>query len=369
MIDLERIPWSDKSDSVRRQHISQFVAFTPGLTGAMSTIRDLWDTWRESPEGDISFIKGETRAGKTTSVDEFIVDKHLELTKRYQSRPDFEVQPLGEDPAFWAIEIKTPTGFLRPFVKVQVSKKPRYKSLFADVLTTMGVERIPERLTEDQRLKLMTTQLREQRTRVMAFDDCQHISEFKDPDGTYDAADVFKIVAKNGRAGVLCVGLPHMMELVDANAQVREHIREPYTLGPFKLDLTAGSELREFMTALNNHLPFDQPSSLDQDDVILRTALMTDGFAGRISKFVHQVTGYAISIGAPCIDISVLASFLCVKKGIKDDANIFLMERDTIQTYPVIAAKARKERIIQAENRRMQAAVQRRKKVEFGVRS
>ncbi|WLA69176.1 hypothetical protein [Bradyrhizobium diazoefficiens] len=63
-------PWSGQPASVRRQHISQYVAFTPGLTGAMSLIADLWDSWRESPEGEISFIQGETRAGKTTALDE-----------------------------------------------------------------------------------------------------------------------------------------------------------------------------------------------------------------------------------------------------------------------------------------------------------
>jgi hypothetical protein len=363
------IPWSKKSGSVRRQHISQFVAFTPGLSGAISLIGDLWDSWREAPEGEISWIQGETRAGKTTALDEFIIDKHMEFSERYAGREGFEVKPLGPDPALWAIEIKTPDGWLRPVVKVQVPKKPRYKSLFADVLSVMGMKKVPESMNTQQRLDLLTKQLREQETRIMGFDECHHISEFKDPEGAYDAGDVFKIVAKCGRAGVVCCGLPHMMELVDANGQVRECERGRYTVRPFPLDLTPGSDLKLFMAALNQRLPFDEPSCLDQDDVVLRIALLRECFTGRIAKFVHQVTAYAISIGAPCIDVPILTSFLRDRKEIKDEANIFLMNREATESYSATMEKARRERVVQAEKRRARQAAQSRNKTAFGTRS
>lgn len=368
MSTQQELPWAATSGSVRRQHIGQYVAFTPALAGATSLIGDLWDSWREAPEGEISFIQGETRAGKTTALDEFIIDKHSRIVEIYKDREGFEVQPLGDDPAFWSIEIKTPNGWLRPIVKVQVPKKPRYRALFEGVLSTMGVKKVPQRMNIEDRLNLLTTQLREQQTRVFAFDECHHISEYKDPDGTYDAGDVFKIVAKCGRAGVLCCGLPHMMELVDANRQVQECERARYTVGPFPLDPSPGSDLKAFMTAMNLRLPFDVPSCLADDDVVLRIALLRDGFTGRIAKFVHQVTAYAISIGASHIDVPTLTSFLRVKKGISDDANIFLMNRDAAANYPAIVERARRERIVQAENRRAKQAAQKRVKTAFGAR-
>jgi hypothetical protein len=362
------LPWETKSGSVRRQHIGQFIAFTPCLTGAISLIDDLWDSWREAPEGEISFIQGETRAGKTTALDEFIIDKHAKIAAAYEGREGFEVHPLGDNPAFWAIEIKTPNGWLRPIVKVQVPKKPRYKAVFAEVLSTMGIKKVPARMNTQDLLNLLTTQLREQQTRIMAFDECHHISEYKDPDGTYDAGDIFKIVAKCGRTGVICCGLPHMMELVDANRQVHECERGRYTISPFALDLAPGSDLKAFMSALNLRLPFDEPSCLDEDDVVLRIALLRGGFTGRIAKFVHQVTAYAILIGASCVDVPTLASFLRVKKGVADDANIFLMNRDAAANYPAIVEKARRERIIQAENRRAKHAASKRVRTAFGAR-
>jgi Bacterial TniB protein len=366
--DLDQA-WSGKLASDRREHISNYVAFTPGLNRAKSLIGDLWDTWRESPEGEISFIQGETRAGKTTALDEFIIDKHDQIVETYKHREGFEVMPLGEDPAFWAIEMKTPNGWVRPIVKVQVPKKPRYKALFALVLSTMGFEnKISERMKTEERLTLLTTQLRQQETRIIAFDECHHISEFKDPEGTYDAGDVFKIVAKTGRAGVICCGLPHMMELADANRQVQECERDRYTVPPFALDLSPGSDLKAFMASLNQRLPFDQPSCLDQDDVVLRIALLRDCFTGRIAKFVHQSTAYAISIGAPCLDVPTLTSFLSIKKGVPDDANIFRMSRDEAANYPAVVEKARRERMVQAENRRAKQAAQRRVKTAFGAR-
>jgi len=368
MTDQQTTSWIGVPAAQRRAHISQYVAFTPGLKAAVAVVDDLYDTWREAPEGEISFIQGETRAGKTTALDEFILDKHEWFSKYYKCRKDFTVQPLGEDPAFWAIEIDTPNGYLRPIVKVQVSKKPKYRSLFADVLATMGCRHIPDSMTGDARLKLMTTQMREQQTRCIAFDEVHHISEYKDPEGTYDAGDVFKIVAKNARVGVLCVGLPHMMELVDANVQVRELVRATYTFEPFRLDLDPSSDLKKFMTALNEQMPFDQPSYLDQDDIVLRIALMNDMFTGRIAKFVHRVVGYAIDVGAPCVDLQTLADYVRIKLEIKDQTNIFLVARDVIEAYPALMAKERKERMLVAEKRRIKAAQHHRTKPAFGVR-
>jgi hypothetical protein len=368
MTDQQTTSWNGVPATERRAHISQYVAFTPGLKATVAVVGDLYNTWREAPEGEISLIQGETRAGKTTALDEFILDKHEWFSKHYEGRKDFIVQPLGEDPAFWAIEIKTPKGFLRPIVKVQVSKKPKYKSLFADVLATMGCKTVPDSMTSDERLKLMTTQMREQQTRCIAFDEVHHISEYKDPEGTYDAGDVFKILAKTACAGVLCVGLPHMMELVDANEQVRELVRAKHTVGPFPLDLDPSSDLKQFMTVMNQQMPFDQPSHLDQDDIVLRIALMNDMFTGRIAKFVHRVAGYGIAVGAPCIDLQTLVAYVRLKLEIKDDANIFLIARDAIGEYPALMKKERKERMLVAETRRTKAAQQRRTKPEFGAR-
>jgi hypothetical protein len=203
----------------------------------------------------------------------------------------------------------------------------------------------------------------------MAFDESHHISEFKDPEGMYNAGDVFKIVAKQERTGVICCGLPHMMEIVDANQQVQETKRSQHTVEPLPLDLSPGSDLKSFMTALNGQLPFDTPSCLDEDDVVLRIALLCACFTGRIAKFFHQVTAYAISIGAHCIDVTVLTTFLRERKEVDDQANIFLMSREAADAYPEIVEKARRDRIVQAENRRSNQAAQKRVKVAFGARN
>lgn len=370
MIDQQMSNWSGVPASERRQHISQYVAFTPSLKVTLGIVGDLYDTWREAPEGEISFIKGETRAGKTTAIDEFILDKHEAFSKQFEGRDGCHVHPLGPDSALWAIEIETKeNGFIRPIVKIQVSKKPRFKSLFADVLATMGFKKkITDGMTSDERLNLMTTQMREQQTRCIVFDEVHHISEYKDPEGMYDAGDVFKIVAKVGRTGVLCAGLPHMMEIVDANPQVRELIRGNHTVEPFKLDLDPLSDLKQFMAAVNKEMPFDQPSCLDEDDILLRIALMNDMFTGRIAKFVHRVVAYGITVGAPCIDLQTLVDYVRFKMEIKDDANIFLVARDVVSGYPALMEKERKERLLMAEKLRAKAAQQARTKAEFGKR-
>lgn len=359
--------WTEMSESERRQHVNGYVAFTPGLKATMGIIQDLYASWREAPEGDISFVMGETRAGKTTSIDEFIIDKHVAFSTLHHGDKEFEVQPLGDDPALWSVAIRCASkGFLRPIVKVQVSKKPRFKSLFADVLTTMGIPKPSDSVTEAQRLNIMITQFREQQTRIMVFDDCHHISEYRDPEGTYDAGDVFKIIAKCCRTGVLCIGLPHMMELVDVNAQVRECERTRHTVGPFKLDLAKSSDLMQFMAEMNKRLPFDHSSCLCDPDIVLRIFLVNEGFTGRIARFVQQVNAYGLSLGVPCIDLETLQSFMRDRRGVEDKANIFLVSREALDTYPTLVDKARKDRIHDAEKRRAKQVQQDRKTREFG---
>jgi len=367
-VDQQTPFWSAKPASARREHISQYVAFTAGLKATVAVIEDLYDTWHEAPEGDIQSIEGETRAGKTTSVDEWMINKHAEVVLQYAGRDDVQVLPLGDDSSHWAITIKTPTGFLRPVVKIQVDKKPRYKSLFADVLATMGFPGIPDKMTSDQRLKLLATQIRDQKTRVIIFDEVHHISEYKNPDGAYDAGDVFKTLAKTARCQVLLVGLPHMMEIADANSQVRELMKPKHTVEPFKLDLEPTSDLKQFLISLNQELPFDQPSCLDDDEVILRIGVLNENFVGRIAKFVHQVVHFAIAKDLPCVNVEALTSFLRDKRQVADESNVFLLNREGVGEYPAFVEQHRRERLLAAENRRAKAAQQRRTKTAFGAR-
>jgi hypothetical protein len=54
---------------------------------------------------------------------------------------------------------------------------------------------------------------------MIVFDEVQHISEHRGTGGAYKAADVFKVLMNAARAA-RCAGLPHAMEIMDANPQV-----------------------------------------------------------------------------------------------------------------------------------------------------
>jgi hypothetical protein len=157
-----------------------------------------------------------------------------------------------------------------------------------------------------------------------------------------------------------------MMEIVDANPQVRELMRAEYTVDPFKLDLNPTSDLKRFMSALNQELPFDQPSCLEDDEVVLRIAMMNEAYTGRIAKFVHQVTAFGIKVGVPYIDWETLVTFVRHEKNVKDEANIFLIARDAVNAYPAFMKQERKERVLASVKRRAKTAQQRRAKTEFG---
>jgi hypothetical protein len=92
-------------------------------------------------------------------------------------------------------------------VKVFVDKNPTYKGLLADILRAMGIKKIPRTWSGDQRLDLLIDQIIEQKTKVIAFDETQHISEYRSREGNYTAADVIKSLVKAGGVQIICCRL------------------------------------------------------------------------------------------------------------------------------------------------------------------
>jgi hypothetical protein len=332
-------------------HINFFVAFTKALLAAIRAIRAIFENCGVALEGEVLLLIAATRAGKTTAMDEFMIDLHARLCEERSGTDDI-VEDLGRITATMSIKIKTATGYERPFVKVFVDKNPTYKGLLADVLRAMGVKKVPRSMSGHERLDLLIHQIIEQKTKVIAFDETQHISEFRSREGNYTAADVIKSLVKAGGVQIICCGLPHATEIADANQQVEELISTIHTVKPLPLDLEPDSELRTFLGALNAELPFDHPSDLADPPLALKIGLFCDGYQGRIAKLIHRAVDYAITEKLPCLDMNVFASLLRVRFEVPDDANIFLMAEDGLTGYQRFVEEKKKERVLAAEHRR-----------------
>jgi hypothetical protein len=364
---MKTMRWAQKTREERLSHIGQFIAITPTLRDAIAAVRSIYGAWRTKPEGTCLFLVGEPRIGKTTAIDEFIFELHEHCCAEYDGREGYVVTGLEAFTASMAITVETPTGYERPLVKVLVGSRPTFNDLLADVLLCLGIV-VPKAATFGERLQILKTQLIGQKVRMIVFDEVQHISEHRGTEGAYKAADVFKVLMKAPRVQLVCAGLPHAVEIIDANPQVARLTQRICHMHPFKLDLEPNSELMIFMQTLNAQLPFDKPSMMADADLALRVALYSDCIAGRIALLTHTAVDHAIETHRDCMNVDVLAKVVRERYCIRDEENVFLMSRDALGSYPQLVRGRRQERIRAAENRQSLHARHKRKRKAFGAR-
>jgi hypothetical protein len=359
--------WAQKSARERLNHIGQFIAITPTLQSAIAALRSTYDAWHTRPEGTCLFLVGEPRVGKTTAIDELTGELHAGFLAEYRTKDGYDVKELDPVTASMAVSIETPTGFERPIIKVLVGSRPTYNELLADVLLCLGIP-VPKRATFGERLHLLRTQLIGQKVRMVVFDEVQHISEHRGAEGAYKAADVFKVLLKATCVQIVCAGLPHALEIVDASNQIAGLTHRVHHIRPFDLDLNHNSELMTFLRTINEELPFDRVSKMAEPDVALRIALFSDLLAGRIALLTHAAVAYAIEANHPRIDMEVLATTLRQRYSIPDRENIFSMCHGDLEGYPELVRQRRQDRICSAENRQSTTARHKHRRKSFGAR-
>jgi AAA domain len=359
--------WAQRGSQERLNHIGQYIAMTPTLQSAIGAVRSHYEAWRTQPEGSCLFLIGESRVGKTAALDEFVEELHKQLSFAYAVKKGYEVKDLDPLTASTAITIVTPTGLERPIIKVLVGSRPTFNEPLAHVLLYLGVP-VASRVTFGERLQLLTTQLTGQKVHMVVFDEVQHISEHRSAEGAYRAADVFKVLMKATRVQIVCAGLPHTLEIMDANPQIAGLTHQIHHVRPFAFDLDHASELMRFMQAINQELPFDEISTMAEPDVALRVGLYTDFCAGRIALLTHAAVGYAIERNRRCIDIKVLAETLRERFCVPDTENVFKMCSDALKGYSDLIRQRRQERLSAAEHRQTKSARHKRHRSSFGAR-
>lgn len=353
--------WSDASVSQRLSHIGKFVAVTPSLQSSISYIQTLMASHLTAPEGEIAFLLGETRAGKTTAINEVIAETAEETGGRIVSQL---LDDQRDSEAMVSVLVKTPNGWERPIVKIFVPKAPTFNALLNDVLLAFDIK-LPRSATFAERQLALGRQLKGQATRIVIFDDTQHICEQGKTSAAYEGADVFKVLAKTSQAQVLCVGLEHTIEIKDANPQAKWLGGEVHVVKPHDITAERSSSLATYCATLNKELPFDTPSALGEPDVFLPLGTYCDGYEGRIATIVRLAARYAIERNLPCLNRLVFENYLRDKLQVADRENPFRMTAEELETLPALVAAARKDRIVSAEKRRSQG---KRKRIAFGAR-
>jgi hypothetical protein len=345
---MPRLDWGSHELSDRLSQVGRFIAATSSLAQSMQFIRSHMAGFKTGAEGDIAFLLGATRAGKTTAVNEMIDEVAS------QTGGKIVAQTYGDErdtEAIVSVLIPTPDGFERPIVKIYVPKGPTFHNLLWDVLVALNI-RLPRTARFSERQLALGRQLRGQKTRLIIFDDAHHFCERGGRYSAYDAADVCKVLAKTARVQVLCVGLEHTQDIKIANPQVEWSGGEVHIVRALEITADRSSQLAVLCNTLNHELPFNCKSSLDQPEVYVPLGVYCEGYEGRIATLVRLAVKFGIQSGSASLTKDVLARYLRDRQSVPDAENVFLMSDRDLPNMPNVLALARRHWIADAEKRR-----------------
>ncbi|WP_187144481.1 TniB family NTP-binding protein [Microvirga massiliensis] len=344
--------WASRSAEERRRHLGEFLAVTPTMEEAMGVLRRCYRAWHEGPQASCSFVVGETGVGKTTAADEFLEEVRGEYLGTLKDDHNLLLADAAEYPHTMSVTFERPGhGLVRPVLKVFVDKKATFKQLFAATLTAIGV-RIPRGASLAEMTSIARHQIREQGIRLIIFDECQHITESNLTRDPYEAADVFKVLMKEARVQVACVGLPHATDFLLENAQLETLKDEEFRMMPFALDLDERGEYRMFLKAYSDDLPFDEPSHLDESATALRLHMASEGYVAAITKYVSLAAKEAIDRGKEAVTVPLLAEVYRRKTGTPDGENPFLIPLPDPDGFRARRQGRRQEKLAEARKNR-----------------
>ncbi|HDZ72491.1 MAG TPA: hypothetical protein ENH55_06865 [Aurantimonas coralicida] len=361
--------WNDAPRQDRIAHIGKTIVATPTHEKAVNVLKGAYLRYGTRPEGTCSFLLGETRSGKTTACDEFMYGVAHEIGGKIvaDGRDDDDGENGG---AVTSVVVARDTFLERPVIKVQVDAMPTYKALFDDVVTAVLGMKPPRSMTAAQLKATLSLQMKTQKTRLLVFDDVQHIAEHRGAEGVYKAADVFKALMKTAGVQIVLVGLPHALEIRQANRQLSEMTVQAHTVRPYDMpsDRDDDNEMIKLLVHLQAELPFDASSDISSYAVAMRIHAHTDGYIGRIAHLIIDAVEFAIDENVGMVDRSVLAGLLRDFRGIPDSHNPFLLDDEELgeakEQERLLTVRAKQA----AEKRQTQSAGLRDRRRSFGTR-
>lgn len=331
----------------RLEWLGSKIIGTPDVQKVITFCNRLYRQARTKNEGNGGFVLGDTGTGKSTAVAAFADDLAKKLAA---ARPKSEwLRPrLTDTPVRPIYEVVSETGWLRHVVVVVVPPRPRFNSFLRSVAATLGVQ-LNSRFDFGEALDQIKTQIDIQKVKMMIFDEVQHFVEGSVD--SYQAADVIKIIMKC-RVQVVCVGMPHLIDLVEgknANDQLLRLRQKLVEVKPLQCSLddfiTADGATRtkgdarfvdtpfiSFCDALDDRsdpgaivLPFDQPSGISDPYLALRLWRAGDGYVGKMMEILFQAADLAIEKRMNKLSLRVLEAAYR-DNGVDDKDNWFKMD-------------------------------------------
>ena len=236
--------WNDIPRIERVAHIGRTVIETPSHDRTISVFQKTYDRHHSRPEGTCSFVLGETRAGKTTACEEWMIRLADEIGGTVVAGEE------GGSASMTSVIASRDDRIERPVVKVQIDSAPTYERSVRRRGRDGPRNASPEVDDVPELLGLLSCQLTGQRTRLLIFDDVQHIAEHRTVDGVYKGGRRLQGADEDRSRSDRARGASSAAEVKLANDQLREMTVQTHFVRPLALSSGDGGELHMFLAAL-----------------------------------------------------------------------------------------------------------------------
>lgn len=335
----------------RLTSIGNLLVNTTPFFEATRKLSDTYRNWGTRQEGTCAFIVGEPGAGKTTVAEEFLHQTAKELGTEYIA------EASADSSGRWGLIKESETGFIRPVLKVFVGPRIMFRGLFFDLLLALGV-RANRNANFAELMSLVMRHLNAQQVRLIIFDETHHIIDRHTRTTAYEAADLLKMLLIQAKVQIICLGLPHSLEILSANEQLDRRCTAKYEIRPFRDDVdNSDGEFKQFCAALESALPFDKPSGLDQPGLALRLYYAGSGYIGRMTHIAQTATELAVNRELSYLTVQVLGEAYKDISMINDDVNPFLVKEFRPEQFPLHRARHEAQKEKPARGRRRNAPV------------
>lgn len=247
---------------------------------AASRISQCYRYAEQSSEPIFLALIGESRTGKTRIINELCA-----------THPPY----------------RTESGLYTPILRIKTPAKPTVKSVVSLMLKAMG-----DPAFDKGREVEMTTRIeglmKRCKTRLIVIDEFQHFIDKGTQMVAYHLSDWLKNLLDGNSVGLVVVGLPNCLTVVNQNEQLEGRFLAPIQLYRFDwLNTQHRCEFagiaKAFHDTLSPHL--DLPS-LAEPEIAIRLYCAAGGIIGHLAKILREVVWTAIDTSTRHVDLEGL---------------------------------------------------------------
>jgi hypothetical protein len=266
--------WKKLTDAERYAIIEHILIMHKGFTDLLAELDycNRYPPLNSTHNPPCLAILGETGAGKTTLVQEWLARHH-------------------------PTRCETPQGCRIPYLYVSVPAKASIKGTAAAFLSTLG-DPNPGQGTQWNMVTRLHTLLKSCQVRMIFVDEFQHILH-RDTQRVLNAvADFLKDIINQSNIPMILIGQKGEAEpILQTNPQLSRRVGTPRYMNPFQWDRSRPKTITEFRTIMESidlELPLD-PSGLGKEEMAYRFYYATDGYLGWIMHLIRHAAHLAIT--------------------------------------------------------------------------